>query len=97
MPGANHAGLSLSLQNSVLVLKVIRLKDCLAFTRRHGVVSVYEKTRIARAEIPHVSIRNRAKSFFHVIWQFTVVVFLPKLPKRDIRRINIDCKKFTDL
>ena len=69
-------------------MKVICLKDGLAFTRRHSVVSVHEKTRIARAEVTHVSIRNRAKSFFHVIWQFTVVVFLPKLQNETLEEIT---------
>lgn len=93
LSGASPSGLCVTLQRSVLVLKVIRLKDWLAFTRRHSVVSMHEKTRIARTEITHVSIRYRAKSCFHVIWQFTVVVFLWKLTKRDIR-IYIDCKQY---
>ena len=60
LAGVNHTGLSSSLQKNVLILKVIRLKDRLAFTRRHGIVSVHEKTGISRAEITHVSIRDRS-------------------------------------
>lgn len=48
-------------------MREVRLKHRLALTRGHSVVCVHEKARKAGAEVTHVTIRNRAERFLHVI------------------------------